>query len=587
MFQLNYLLLVLGTLYLQPCWSQTYTENHEGLHQLFRDVSNYERNQNGWGGLFRGQHPESLNTESAADYEQRLTDYQGFWKELEELRSDSLSPQDLISLETMALKLRGTIDQLTYKSYLIPFNAEGGFFTAITSAFRRLPFQTENDFKAYINWLPTYKDYLFGHIDLLKQGIAEGIVAPKVIVQNSIKQIKPWTDRNLHEHPFTKPIITNPEQISKEAWLNIEQQVLDIMQETIWPACDSLFGFFETTYLSAAYDRPGISNIPNGKAYYDARVSYFTTLDITAEEVYQTGLREVARIRQQMEEILDEVAFEGDFASFLHFLRTDEQFYAKDAQELLSYAAWLSKKAEGQLPRLFKHLYQLPFTVEPVPDDIAPTYTGGRYVQGSRSQDRPGIYWVNTYNLPARSLYNLPALTVHEAVPGHHLQIMLSAELKNLPAFRNRFYISAFGEGWGLYSEFLGEEMGMYETPYDRFGRYTYEMWRACRLVVDVGIHAKGWTREEAVDYLASNTALSLHEVNTEIDRYIGWPGQAVSYKMGELKIKELRQLAEQELGDEFDIKEFHYGVLKNGSIPLPTLEREINEWIDEVKMEY
>lgn len=358
------------------------------------------------------------------------------------------------------------------------------------------------------------------------------------------------------------------------------EKISIVMSDSVWPAYEELYDFFKGPYMAAAYEMPGISQVPNGAAYYEDRCDYFTTLDLHPDEIYETGLEEVKRIKALMEDIIKEVNFEGTFPEFVEMLRTDERFYAKSPAELLHRAAWLSKKAEGQLPRLFGQLYQIPFTVEPVPDEIAPTYTAGRYVHGSRKQDRAGIYWVNTYNLPARSLYNLPALTVHEAAPGHHLQTTIAAELEGIAPFRKSFYISAFGEGWGLYSEFLGEEMGMYEDPYDRFGRYTYEMWRACRLVVDVGLHYKGWTRQEALDYLASNTALSIHEVTTEIDRYIGWPGQAVSYKIGEITIKNLRKQAEEELGEDFEIKEFHHHILKNGSVPLPTLIREIEDWI-------
>ena len=323
--------------------------------------------------------------------------------------------------------------------------------------------------------------------------------------------------------------------------------------------------------------------LTDGKSYYEDRVRYYTTLSITPDSIHLIGLEEVARIKKSMFEIIKETKFEGTFEDFLNFLRTDEQFYAKTPQELLNYAAWLSKKAEGQLPKLFNKWYSLPFTVSPVPDDIAPTYTAGRYAGGSWKQKRAGEYWVNTYKLESRTLYTLPSLTLHEAVPGHHLQNALASEITGIPTFRNNYYISAFGEGWGLYSEFLGEEMGMYTTPYERFGRYTYEMWRACRLVVDTGIHYKGWSREKAFNYMKSNTALSLHEVNTEIDRYIGWPGQAVSYKIGELKIKSLRRVAEEKLGDNFDIREFHFHILKNGSVPLSVIEEEIETYIESI----
>jgi uncharacterized protein (DUF885 family) len=281
-----------------------------------------------------------------------------------------------------------------------------------------------------------------------------------------------------------------------------------------------------------------------------------------------------------MEDIIKSTGFEGSFADFLTFLRTDEQFYAKTPTELLSHAAWITKRMEGKLPQYFNKLPRMPLTVSPVPAALAPNYTGGRYSPGSYRGRKAGAFWVNTYDLPSRPLYVLPALALHEGVPGHHTQMMLAAEMEGLPAFRNNLYLSAFGEGWALYCEYLGKEAGIYETEYEEFGRLVYEMWRACRLVVDPGMHYFGWSREKAVDFLSSNTALSLHEVNTEIDRYIGWPGQAVSYKMGELKIRELRTMAEVELGDTFDLPEFHDLVLANGAVTMRGLEELVEEWI-------
>ena len=294
------------------------------------------------------------------------------------------------------------------------------------------------------------------------------------------------------------------------------------------------------------------------------------------------GLDEVQRIRTEMQKIIDELEFKGSFADFLAFLRTDEQFYAKSPKELLMFARDVAKRLDEQLPRFFKTLPRKPYGVVPVPDAIAPKYTGGRYIGTAPNSTDPGYYWVNTYNLPSRPLYTIPALTAHEAVPGHHLQGALNAELPiSIPQFRRNLYLSAYGEGWGLYTESLAEEMGIYTTPYERFGQLTYSMWRACRLVVDTGMHAFGWTREQAVDYMAENTALSLHEVNTEIDRYISWPGQALAYKVGELKIRELRQKAEEDLGELFDIRAFHEVILANGTLTLPMLETEINNFID------
>jgi uncharacterized protein (DUF885 family) len=328
----------------------------------------------------------------------------------------------------------------------------------------------------------------------------------------------------------------------------------------------------------------GASELPDGDEYYRAQIRHFTTLDLTAEEIHQTGLEEVARIRGEMEAIIAEVGFDGTFAEFLDFLRTDPRFYPKTAEELLKEAAFIAKTMDGKLPALFGTLPRLPYTVEPVPDDIAPKYTAGRYVGPPQGSTQPGRYWVNTYALDTRPLYNLEALSLHEAVPGHHLQGALNRELGELPEFRRFSYLSAFGEGWGLYSEWLGLEAGFYQDPYSDFGRLTYEMWRACRLVVDTGVHAKGWTRQQVLDYMAEHTALPLHEITTETDRYISWPGQALAYKLGEIEIRRLRRKAEEDLGTDFDVRAFHDAVLRNGSVPLPVLADSVEAYIAEAR---
>ena len=337
-------------------------------------------------------------------------------------------------------------------------------------------------------------------------------------------------------------------------------------------------------YIPRARESLGASEFPDGEAFYDYKVKHFTTLNITANEVHELGLKEVARIKSEMLEIIKDLGFKGSFKEFLSFLRTDKRFYPKTAKELLLQANYLSKQMDGKLPQLFTKFPNMPYTVKPVPSHLAPKYTSGRYSRTSPSSTKPGEYWVNTYDLKSRTFYTLEALTYHEAMPGHHMQIMLSQELDNLPNFRRFSYISAFGEGWALYSEWLGLEVGGYKDPYSNFGRLTYEMWRACRLVVDTGIHTKGWKRQAVIDYLANNTALSILECTTETDRYIAWPGQALSYKMGELKIKELRKRAEKELGNRFDKRLFHDKILENGSIPLMILDEVIEKWIKEQK---
>lgn len=559
-------------------------QSDKQLNKHFIEIGKIEKSYAVANPIWQGKHPEKYPFQKVEDQIKLSAELKTKLKELMNIPDDKLSDQGKINKEIKILQLNNSISQTQYKTYLIPFNAEGGFFNSPSFFLPNLKFNTRQDYEAYLNWLPTFADFITYNQGLMKQGIEEKIQAPKVIAKNVIDLLESWTKNDATEHPFYSPIKNMPSDISITDQGTIEKKAQKIIEGEILPSYKKLKKFIEQEYLPAAPRNVGISEINNGKEYYENRIRHFTTLDITPDSVYNKGLSEVARIRKQMEQIIKDVEFEGSFAEFLQFLRTDPQFYPKTGQELLNRAAWLSKKAEGQLPKLFSKLYSLPFTVEPVPDAIAPKYTGGRYVGGSREQNKPGIYWVNTYNLSSRTLYTLPALSLHEAVPGHHLQITLASELDELPNFRKGYYISAFGEGWGLYSEYLGEEMGMYETPYELFGRYTYEMWRACRLVVDVGLHYKGWTRQEAIDYMAKNSALSIHEVNTEIDRYIGWPGQAVSYKMGELTIIALRKRANEALGDTFNIQKFHDVILRNGSVPLPILASEVEKYISSEK---
>jgi uncharacterized protein (DUF885 family) len=341
----------------------------------------------------------------------------------------------------------------------------------------------------------------------------------------------------------------------------------------------------KSEYAPKARTTLGCSDLPQGREYYAALVRYFTTRDdLTPDAIHALGLKEVARIRAEMDTVIRQTGFKGSFAEFLQFLRTDPQFYPKTAEELLSRAAWLAKSIDGKLPGYFGKLPRQTYSVAPVPAEIAENYTSGRYSGAPPGASRGGEYWVNTTHLDKRPYYELPALTLHEAVPGHHLQGALAYEIENAPTFREHFYPHAFGEGWGLYSEKLGVEMGVYKTPYENFGRLSMEMWRACRLVIDTGIHVKGWSRKQAMDYLAGNTALSLKNVQTEVDRYIAWPGQALAYKIGELTIWELRAKAEKELGPKFDIRQFHDAVLDEGGLPLEILRRRVDAYIARAK---
>ncbi|MEO9481966.1 MAG: DUF885 domain-containing protein [Ekhidna sp.] len=555
-------------------------QSDKKLNKLFIEIRKVNTSYAIENSIWSGQHPKEYAFQHIDSQIKQADQLREKLQALIAIPDEKLSEQGKINKQIKILQLRNVISQIDFKIYLIPFNSEGGFFNSPSFFLPNLSFNSAQDFDDYLEWLPSFATFIQYNKGLLKKGMDENIQAPQVIVKNIISLLDPWTAADLYANPFYQPIKNMPSGISAGERKRIEDQAQAIIRDQILPSYLELKTFLQEAYLASAPENIGISGIAGGKAYYENRVRHFTTLNISPDSVFSIGEAEVRRIRKQMEDIIKELNFEGSFAEFLQFLRTDEQFFPKTPQQLLNYASWLSKKAEGQLPKLFSKLYELPFTIAPVPDDIAPNYTGGRYLGGSRIQNRPGTYWVNTYNLPSRTLYTLPALSLHEAVPGHHLQIQIASELEGIPNFRKTYYISAFGEGWGLYAEYLGEEMGMYETPYDLFGRYTYEMWRACRLVVDVGMHYKGWTREEAVDFMSKNTALSLHEVNTEIDRYIGWPGQALSYKIGELMIKKLRRRAESALGEDFSIQEFHNVILRNGSVPLPILEEQVAKYI-------
>ncbi len=496
----------------------------------------------------------------------------------------SLKRADQINYRVFEYILKNRRDLINFEMYLIPFNAEGGFYNELTGAVRRAQFQAVKDVEEYLDRLKAYPNYLKDNISLLKIGMAKGIVSSKLIARNYAVLIEPFIDLNLSKNTLFKPFAERPKSISEAKWADLSKKGASLIQDGIIPTYLTLDSFMQESYIPAARDKPGISGVPHGREIYAQRIAYFTSLDLNPDQVFQRGQEEVARIRTEMEGIISGLQFEGTFAEFLDFLRTDPQFYASTPKSLLMHASYIAKKIDGLLPKYFDHLPRLPYGVQPVPEALAPNYTGGRYSGGSWENHRAGNYWVNTYKLESRPLYVLPALTLHEAVPGHHLQISLAQELGELPGFRKREYISAFGEGWALYTEWLGKEMGIYETPYEDFGRLTYEMWRACRLVVDVGLHHKNWSREQAFDFLSTNTALSLHECNTEINRYIGWPGQAVSYKIGELKIRELRAKAERTLGADFNLREFHDVILRNGSVPLFILEEEVDHYLATTK---
>lgn len=502
---------------------------------------------------------------------------------LSEVSEMALSETEVISLKLLKFKLKDQIDYFTYERFLNPLLSDAGFHSNLNYNVR--PLSSYKAAKNYLNKLNAIPVFVDQHFVNLREGLEKGVSQPKVIFNGYESTYEDHIIADFSDSYFYSPFKNLPENITQYQKDSILSAAKIAIENSVIPQFKRIKTFFEDEYLPKTRTSIGVSETPGGEEYYQNRINFYTTSTLySAEDIHQIGLKEVARIKSEMRKIIEEVKFKGNFSAFLKFLRTDEQFYAKTPKELLMFARDIAKRADEQLPRFFKTLPRKPYGVAPVPDAIAPKYTGGRYVGTSKNSTNPGYYWVNTYDLPSRTLYTIPSLTVHEAVPGHHLQGALNNELgDSIPQFRRNLYLSAYGEGWGLYSEFLAEEMGMYTTPYEHFGKFTYEMWRACRLVVDTGIHAKGWTRDEVVDFMSANTALSIHEINTETDRYISWPGQALSYKIGEIKIRELRKKAETQLQTKFDIRAFHEIVLEQGTVTLAILETRINNYIEKV----
>lgn len=500
--------------------------------------------------------------------------------ELNTIDTASLTEDEKISSTLLKFVLNETVTKYQYKTHWNPILSDAGFHSSLT--YRVRPLTSKKAALNYLKLLKAIPAYIDQQAALIRKGLDAGMGQPLVIFKGYESTYEQHLTATAEENFYYSPFLQLPSPLSAEEKDSLRQAAKKVVLEDVIPSFQFVKNFFEKEYFPQTRKAIGVSTTPNGKAYYQSRIDYFTTLPLSPETIHQKGLDEVARIKKEMEKVVEQAGFKGSIQEFIAFLRTDPQFYAKTPEELLKHARNIAKKLDEQLPRYFKTLPRKPYGVAPVPDAIAPKYTGGRYVGSPLGSTDPGYYWVNTYNLSSRPLYVIPSLTAHEAVPGHHLQGALNQELpESIPQFRRNLYLSAYGEGWGLYTEFLANEMGIYTTPYEHFGKLTYEMWRACRLVVDTGMHVFDWSRQEAVDFMAQNTALSLHEINTEIDRYISWPGQALSYKIGEIKIRELRALAEKELGSQFDIREFHEQILEKGTVTLPLLEERIKKYIE------
>lgn len=502
--------------------------------------------------------------------------------QLEAIDKNQLSFEDQITCALFKFVQEDKVAQYDLNGYLNPILADDGFHISFAFTPEYFSFTSKQDYLNYIGVLESFPKYVDQHISLMRKGLEIEMVQPKIILDGYEVTYDNHIVDDLEESLFYKPFLNLPNQLSEAEKAELLEKGQQAVRNGAIAGYRQFSDFMTNEFVPNTRTSIGASDLPNGDEFYRQRIKYYTTLELRPDSIHQLGLQEVARIKSEMESIIEEVAFEGSFAEFLDFLRTNPQFYAETPDQLLKEAAWISKSMDGKMPKLFGKLPRQPYTVKPVPDHLAPKYTGGRYSPGSLDANQPGEYWVNTYALESRPLYVLEALSFHEAVPGHHLQEALSRELTHLPEFRQSLYLSVFGEGWGLYSEFLGLEAGFYTDPYSNFGRLTYEMWRACRLVVDTGIHAKGWTRDQVMKYMAANTALSLHEIRTETDRYISWPAQALSYKIGELKIKALRKKAEEQLGEKFDIRAFHDLILSQGTVTLEIMDEMVEQYIED-----
>ena len=503
-------------------------------------------------------------------------------KKLQSFNIDDLNQDNKLNYKLAELGILNSIKRKEYPSYFMQLNQRGGVQSYYETG-DRLVFSSKQD---YEDWLVRLKAYALNIDNALvnnKKGLELGYSQPKLVTRGVTAQIKAIIDADMDNHPYLKVFINADETIlTKSDKKDLISRATTLVRTKINPSYSNLYKFLVEDYLPNSRDSIGISDVPNGKEWYETLANYHTTTDLTPDEIHNIGLKEIKRIRSEMESIISDLEWDGDFASFLNYLRTSPRFYYDNPEDLFNAYLIMSKTIDPLLPKIFEVFPRAPYGVKPIPAESAPFTTTAYY--NSPSKGKPGYFYANLYKPQSRPKYEIPVLTVHEAVPGHHFQISIAQELEGVPTFRKYLSFTAFVEGWGLYSEELGDFMGLYDDPYDKFGQLTYDMWRAIRLVVDTGMHYKDWTRDDAINLFLENTAKSQLDIENEVDRYIAWPGQALAYKIGQLKILELRTKAENELGDEFDIKDFHHEVLKRGSLPLNILETYINEWISQSK---
>jgi prolyl oligopeptidase len=554
----------------------------EDLHGLFDEV--FEWNLKEYPVLASSLGDRRYNTEwtdrSIAAIERRHEETAQFLRRLYAIDTTALSQEDRLNHELFRRQLQDDIDAHGFKGYLIPFGQRGGVQN-LENTTNQLRLATAKDYEDWLARMGKINVVVEQTIARAERGRKEGLVSPKILMERIPHQIEVQVVENAEDSPFYRAFRDMPASISADDQQRLRAAAIETIEETVLPAYRRLSGYFNDTYLEAARDSIGLSELPNGRAWYEYRARQFTTTRMTPDEIHRLGLSEVKRIRDEMMQVIEEVGFDGSFQDFLEFLRTDSQFYFDNPDDLYREYLATSKRIDPELVKLFGKLPRMPYGVKPIPDSIAPDTTTAYYSRPAADGSRAGIYWVNLYMPEVRPKYEIEVLSVHEAMPGHHLQIALQQELPGMPMFRRFMGFTAFVEGWGLYSEDLGYDLGLYKDPYSRFGALTYEMWRAVRLVVDTGIHYKGWTRQQAIEFFMDNAAKTEHDIVNEIDRYILMPGQALAYKVGQLKIRSLRADAERRLGDRFDIRAFHDELLGGGALPLDILQQRMDAWVE------
>ncbi len=524
---------------------------------------------------------DRLTDLSAAAIERRRGEVRAFLARARAVDAKALAGQDALSQTLLVRELALEVEGQRFPTEVLALDQLDGPHLGFPQLAAATPFRQAADYRNYLARLRAYPRYLEQVTALLRRGIGTGWVQPPGPLRSVPDQIAGQILSDPTQSPLYAPFDRMPATVDGAERSALRAEGRAAIGEAVMPALAAFRDFVRDVYLPAGRERIGAAALPEGRAYYANRIRHYTTTALDADSIHRIGLREVARIRRAMDSVIAGTGFTGSFAEFLTFLRTDPRFYYTDPEDLLRGYRDLSKRADAALPALFAELPRTPYGVRPFPDYEAPSQTTARYYPGAEDGSRAGYYMVNLYRLDTRPIYEMEALTLHEAVPGHHLQIARAQELAGIPAFRRNAGYTAYVEGWALYAERLGEAMGFYTDPYSRFGQLTYEMWRACRLVVDTGIHQLGWTRQQAIDYMAANTAKSEHDIAVEVDRYIVWPGQALAYKLGELAIRDLRARAEAALGARFDLRRFHNAVLDNGPLPLDVLEGEVLRWVE------